>query len=219
VSSEIDHALRVTELDGAAFGGRREGKYVTTWVRLSSRVDFGRLGSRHCHILLEMRQLMSYCVGMDEVSFGIGELADAAGLSRRAIRFYVQQKLVPPPNGRGRGDHYDRRHLDQLRRVLELQRAGHSLDAIRRLLSPSDSRGFVQEERGGDLGPAVQAGSAGDSGPAAEPLGSLGGAVKASLWTRVSLGEGIELSFDATRFNPTAEQLLRLRQRVREELL
>ena len=64
----------------------------------------------------------------------VGELADAAGLSRRAVRFYVQQKLLSAPAGRGRGCHYDGSHLERLRKIADLQTAGHSLDAIRQIL-------------------------------------------------------------------------------------
>src|SRR5215212_5809649 len=64
----------------------------------------------------------------------IGELATAAGLTRRAVRFYVQQRLLPPPEGLGRGSQYDASHLARLRQIGELQAAGHSLDAIRRIL-------------------------------------------------------------------------------------
>src|SRR5688500_10841057 len=71
---------------------------------------------------------------MESGELSISELADAAGLSRRAIRFYVQQKLLPTPLGRGRGKHYDASHLQRLKRIAELQAAGHSLDAIRRIL-------------------------------------------------------------------------------------
>src|SRR6476659_1175576 len=70
---------------------------------------------------------------MESSEMSIGELADSAGLSRRAIRFYVQQGLLPTPLGRGRGRHYDGSHLEALRRIAELQSAGHSLEAIRQI--------------------------------------------------------------------------------------
>ena len=66
---------------------------------------------------------------------GINELAAASGLTRRAIRFYVQQKLLSPPTGLGRSSQYDTSHLDRLRRIAELQQSGHSLDAIRQILN------------------------------------------------------------------------------------
>src|SRR5688572_5160641 len=85
-----------------------------------------------------MRQQLSYYTVVKSDAFSIGDLADAAGVSRRAIRFYVQQRLLPPPLGRGRGGHYDGSHLERLRRIGELQAAGHSLDAIRRILETGE---------------------------------------------------------------------------------
>ena len=140
---------------------------------------------------------------MSSEAMSIGELADAAGLTRRAVRFYVQQKLLPAPTGRGRGSHYDHRHLDQLRRVIELQHAGHSLDAIRQVL---DGVSVVPQPA-----PASRGQLYGRSKAAAEPAN-----LRAELWTRLRIGEGIELSFDATRHNPTVEQLLTLRRLIRE---
>ena len=124
----------------------------------------------------------------------IGDLADAAGVSRRAVRFYVQQRLIPPPLGRGRGRHYDRSHLDRLRRIGELQAAGHSLDAIRRILD----------------GHEVASGAVAVA-PKRPPRASL----SAELWTRLRFGEGVEVHFDASRHDPTVEQLMQLRDAVR----
>src|SRR5687768_463679 len=72
---------------------------------------------------------------MADGQLSLEELADRVGLSRRAIRFYVQRGLLPPPLGLGRGKHYDLRHLNALRRIQELQAAGHSLDAIGQILA------------------------------------------------------------------------------------
>jgi len=127
----------------------------------------------------------------------IGDLADAAGLSRRAIRFYVQQRLLPPPLGRGRGRHYDRSHVERLHRIGQLQAAGHSLDAIRKILDSGN---------GSVLAPAKAA--------RRPPRASL----SARLWTRLSFGDGVELHYDASRYNPTVEQLMQLRDAVRSIL-
>jgi DNA-binding transcriptional MerR regulator len=121
----------------------------------------------------------------------IGELADAAGLSRRAVRFYVQQGLLPPPSGRGRGSFYDESHNERLKKILELQQAGHSLDAIRRILD----------------GKPVAA-------PASPPRRAARVNLSAELWTRLKLMEGVELHFDAARHNPEVEKLLALRGRA-----
>lgn len=82
-----------------------------------------------------MRHLVSHCRRMTQREpegprFAIGELADAAGVSRRAVRFYVQRGLLAPPLGVGRGAHYDASHLAQLLEIKRRQEAGVSLDAI-----------------------------------------------------------------------------------------
>ena len=71
---------------------------------------------------------------MDADRLSIDELADAAALTRRGIRFYVQQRLIPAPHGVGRGKHYDASHLERLRQIRELQNAGNSLEEILRIL-------------------------------------------------------------------------------------
>jgi len=126
--------------------------------------------------------------------FNVGELADAVGLTRRAIRFYVQQRLLPAPLGRGRGRHYDHSHLERLRRVMELQVAGHSLDAIRRILD------------GGAEAPSVT--------PPTKPTRQRRALMSAELWTRLRVASGVELHFDAAAHSPTAEQLLELRSAI-----
>lgn len=62
--------------------------------------------------------------------YAIGELAEAAGVSRRAVRFYVQRGLVAAPLGAGRGAYYDGSHLAQLLEIKRRQEAGAPLQAI-----------------------------------------------------------------------------------------
>ncbi|MBI2298042.1 MAG: MerR family transcriptional regulator [Armatimonadetes bacterium] len=69
-----------------------------------------------------------------EGRYSIADLAAEAGVSRRAVRYYVQQELLPPPRGRGRGSHYGEEHLERLLRLKTLQESGASLERIRRLL-------------------------------------------------------------------------------------
>lgn len=128
-------------------------------------------------------------------ALSIAELADAAGLSRRAIRFYVQQGLLPPPLGAGRGSHYDASHLERLRRIGELRAAGHSLDAIRRILEGKDA-------------------------PPPVPPRSAGAPAKwsAELWTRLRIADGVEVSFDTGRHLIDVEKLVEIRRCVREIL-
>ena len=62
---------------------------------------------------------------------GVEELADLGGVSRRTVRFYVQEGLLPPPLGVGRGRHYSPAHLKRLLEVKTLQEQGRSLAEIR----------------------------------------------------------------------------------------
>jgi DNA-binding transcriptional MerR regulator len=143
----------------------------------------------------------SWChiIGMEAARMDIGVLADAAGLSRRAIRFYVQRGLLPAPLGLGRGRHYDASHLERLREIQRLQGAGHSLDAIGRIVSG---------QAAGQEPPPTAAEAARRAGPTKPTLSS-------ELWARLRIADGVELHFDATRHQPDVEQLLALRDAVR----
>jgi DNA-binding transcriptional MerR regulator len=102
--------------------------------------------------------------------YAIGDLADLGGVSRRTVRYYVQEGLLPPPHGVGRGNHYGPEHLDQLLRVKTLQENGRTLEEIRRVL-------------GGD-----------DEGAASVPVSSGGDAeVSRTLWRRLTIAPGVEL--------------------------
>ena len=104
----------------------------------------------------------------DEPRYAIGELADLGGVSRRTVRYYVQENLLPPPFGVGRGNHYGPAHLNQLLRLKALQEAGLTLDEIRREIQPRAQRSAVAEA-------AFEA-----------PPSRM-------LWRRVTLAPGIEL--------------------------
>jgi DNA-binding transcriptional MerR regulator len=135
---------------------------------------------------------------MDGGRLSIDELADAAGLTRRGFRFYVQQRLLPAPHGVGRGKNYDGSHLERLRRIRELQGAGHSLEEIRHILEGKDLRTELSE-------PAYARTAA--PRPVAAPL-------RSELWRRLRVMPGVELSFDAGRFNPGVEDLVALRDAI-----
>ena len=118
----------------------------------------------------------------------IAQIAEAVGLTRRAIRFYVQQRLVDPPVGLGRTSHYTVEHAERLKRVLELQSAGHSLEAIRQIWAGAQS--------------------------APPANGRARAQVASRLYARLQLLDGLELHFDATRFQPDAKTLAALRNSI-----
>jgi DNA-binding transcriptional MerR regulator len=104
--------------------------------------------------------------------YGIADLAELGGVSRRTVRYYVQENLLPPPFGLGRGDHYGSAHLDRLLQVKALQEAGRTLDEIRRTLgaAPASRADFVELTE--ELRPA---------------------SLPRELWRRVMLADGVEL--------------------------
>lgn len=67
--------------------------------------------------------------------YTIDQLVEMTGYSRRAIRYYIQENLLQPPAGRGRGGFYNDSHVADLQRIRSLQSQGMSLMAIRRLLA------------------------------------------------------------------------------------
>lgn len=71
---------------------------------------------------------------MADERYAIGDLADLADVSRRTVRYYVQEGLLPTPLGLGRGNHYDGTHLARLLKVKALQEEGRTLDEIKSIL-------------------------------------------------------------------------------------
>ena len=114
------------------------------------------------------------------VRYAIDELATLGGVSRRTVRYYVQEGLIPPPLGLGRGNHYTSAHLEQLLRVKALQESGRTLDEIQRAIDrPATGR---RSE------PSVR-----------KELPSR------SLWRRLELTPGVELHVtSAVRLPPPA---------------
>ena len=101
--------------------------------------------------------------------YAIGDLARLAGVSRRTVRYYVQENLIPAPLGVGRGNHYGSEHLEQILRVKALQEAGKALDEIR-------------------TGPAARVASR-----IRAPLEAERISPERSIWRRLTLAPGVEL--------------------------
>ncbi|MFJ4873736.1 MerR family transcriptional regulator [Streptomyces sp. NPDC088745] len=67
------------------------------------------------------------------------ELADAAGIPVRTLRFYRERKLIGPPRREGRIAWYNDHHLARLRTIAALLERGHTLTGIADLASTFDS--------------------------------------------------------------------------------
>lgn len=76
---------------------------------------------------------------MNSHKYTIDQLVEMSGYSRRAIRYYIQENLLDPPAGRGRGGFYNDSHLAHLRKIRSLQAQGMSLTAMKRLFESGNA--------------------------------------------------------------------------------
>jgi DNA-binding transcriptional MerR regulator len=123
----------------------------------------------------------------DETRYGVEELAALGGVTRRTVRYYVQEGLLPAPLGVGRGRHYGEEHLARLQAVKALQEKGLSLDEVRRELGRGRTRGGSAREA---LLPEA--------------------AVARSAWTRLEIVPGVELHVSGQRRLPPPGRLREL---------
>jgi DNA-binding transcriptional MerR regulator len=122
---------------------------------------------------------------MDHGRYLIEELCRLTGFSRRTVRYYVQEGLVDPPAGRGRGGYYSDLHATQLARIRRLQEQGYRLEAIRGMLATPDTAAKAEPARPAEPAPAATV----EPGPAANTMGSS--------WTRHVVVPGVELHLSA----------------------
>ena len=122
-----------------------------------------------------------------ERTFGIDELADLSGASRRTIRFYIQSGVLDRPEGAARGAYYTRHHLQRVLDILSWQAEGLTLEGIRQRLAARDNVAAPARPR--------------------SPI---------EVWTRVTLAEGVELHLDAEVAGLTPEITRRLAAAITE---
>ncbi|WP_405582545.1 MerR family transcriptional regulator [Streptomyces sp. NBC_01190] len=67
--------------------------------------------------------------------YRVGELAEAAGIPVRTLRFYRERRLLPPPRREGRIAWYTDDHLARLRTIAALLERGHTLGGIAELIA------------------------------------------------------------------------------------
>lgn len=80
--------------------------------------------------------------------YRMNELADAAGITVRTVRFYRERGLIPPPRREGRIAWYDSHHLARLRTITALLERGHTLNGIADLATAFESGRDVGEVLG-----------------------------------------------------------------------
>ena len=70
--------------------------------------------------------------------YTIKELSILTGFSRRTIRYYIQENIIEPPSGRGRGGFYYNSHLSDLLKIRSLQEKGLNLRFIKDTLKGTE---------------------------------------------------------------------------------
>jgi DNA-binding transcriptional MerR regulator len=136
------------------------------------------------------------------------QLADLAGLPLRTVRYYVQEELIDPPLGLGRGSHFDDKHLDQLKRVRLLRDAGFDLKEIRK--------------RGGDVASILQGVNVGDLQSLSKlraffrPRKQSNDELDPDIAIRIPMADGIELLVDPDREMPSPKALVEIALLIRK---
>ena len=70
--------------------------------------------------------------------YTIEEISILTGFSRRTIRYYIQENIIEPPSGRGRGGFYYNSHLSDLLKIRSLQEKGLNLSFIKDILKGTE---------------------------------------------------------------------------------
>ncbi len=70
--------------------------------------------------------------------YTIEEISILTGFSRRTIRYYIQENIIEPPSGRGRGGFYYNSHLSDLLKIRSLQEKGLNLSLIKDILKGTE---------------------------------------------------------------------------------
>lgn len=122
----------------------------------------------------------------NSIQYSLDKVCNMTGVTRRNVRFYIQEGLVDPPNGAGRGAWYGAAHLRQLIVIGHLQGEGLSLQRIRELLRSKDAHAL----------------------PARRDTTGI------EVWSHMHLRDGIELHIQPGKAGLSPEQLRLLQEKL-----
>ena len=123
--------------------------------------------------------------------YTLSDVCEMTGVSRRNVRYYIQEGLVDRPNGAGRGAWYGRDHLIQLMVIGHWQAEGLSLQRIRDLLQAKDSKTLP---------------------PPRENTGGI------EVWSHIHVKDGVELHIQPGKAGLSPEQLRMLQGQLLQAL-
>jgi DNA-binding transcriptional MerR regulator len=135
--------------------------------------------------------------------YTIAELETISGVNRRNIHFYVQQGVLPPPEGAGLGARYAEEHLLRLRAIPILRNRGLRLDEIREKLAEAGSRELEQLLAKPQPLPG-------------EVRRAPGATVSGRTVVRYSVAPGVEILVDGGLAGPMRDKVTRLIQEAQQ---
>lgn len=154
------------------------------------------MGRNSAGVYLTVVVARSTVWSVTERSYRIDELARAAGMSVRTVRYYVQRGLLPAAAFRGKDTAYDHAHLVRLRAIRRLQEAFFPLDAIAVELDGRSPR-EIEAIAEGKVTPVSPPGRGESESERAEPAEQARGKVARQserLFRRIDLFPGVELT-------------------------
>ncbi len=145
-------------------------------------------------------------------TFSLDELATAADVPRRTVRYYIELGLLEGAEGETRAARYTRRHLETLRQIRQWTAEGIALSRIKqRLALPQDGEARANEFRAGGhpVAAAASMTAVRESTPSYVATPSI------EVRSHLQLAPGVELVIEpgAARLSPT-----QMRRFMREAL-
>ncbi|WP_437638387.1 helix-turn-helix domain-containing protein [Sorangium sp. So ce854] len=126
-------------------------------------------------------------------TYKLDELAAAAGVAPRTVRYYVQRGLLSAPEFRGKDTSYGREHLARLRAIKVLQQAHLPLEEIQARLAGAGLDEIERIARTATAAPPRAAAPCPGPGDAGAPPAFGAGAPRGERWERVEIADGVEL--------------------------
>jgi len=121
-----------------------------------------------------------------ERTYKLEELARAADISPRTVRYYVQRGLLPAPQFRGRDTVYTAKHISRLKAIRRLQDQYLPLEAIMVELTRKKPEEIVDD-------PAPTPKAAPSPRPPSPPSLPPPETLRSRSWTRYQLRDGVEI--------------------------
>lgn len=128
--------------------------------------------------------------------FILDEICVLVDMSKRKVRYYIQNNLVDRPEGTGKGAYYTRGHLEQLLAIRKWKEAGLSLERIQEILN--DEKNVLQNGK-----------------PLPPPRRKKEGVIE--VWSHLHISDGVELHIEPNRSGLSPNQVRSLFREIMKQ--